>query len=705
MKSSAAPVLSIAIDVGGTFTDGVAELAPAGSIWVAKHLTTPDNPGDAIETVVQDLLEQVGSAGAPAKRDAVAVRKLIHGTTLVTNTLIERSGAVTALVATRGTRDALDIRRELRYDLYDLALELPEQLVPIERRFEIDERVCADGSILLPLSDEALDRLVQEIAAESVDSVAVCLLHAYANPLHERSVKRAIARRLPGVAVSLSSDITREFREYERMSTTVANAYVQPLMNRYIGKLQDRLRELHVAAPLRVMVSSGGFTSAAAAADTPISLLESGPAGGVLSAINTARDCGIDDILAFDMGGTTAKACVSTAGELTLCHTFEVARVHRFKKGSGLPMLVSSIELVEIGAGGGSIARVSALGLLSVGPESAGSVPGPACYGHGGTNPTVTDADLVLGYLDETSFLGGNMRLDRAAAEEALARLGAELDLAPIDVGWGICEIVNENMAAAARVHIAEKGLDPRKLTMVATGGAGPVHAAHVAHKLGINRIVTTIAAGAGSCLGFLSAPATANRSWSSPAVLAEVNWPKTKLTLEGLYAEAVSEAHSATTGDEKLDWVLAVEMRYLGQGQNLTVSLPYADVNESLVARLQLRFEERYRDVFRQLVPDGVIEVVTWRLSGTTRASVRRFCWPTEPPATQAPAARCTRRIYLPRTKAYKEVPVYDRYGLGAGAILVGPLVLEERESTLVVPYRARVQVLENLAVSVELA
>ncbi|MGZ5232416.1 MAG: hydantoinase/oxoprolinase family protein, partial [Burkholderiales bacterium] len=416
----------IAVDIGGTFTDGLAATTPGGQIWVAKTLTTPRDPGEAVTTVIADLVKQFSSNNGNGSRP---ICEVVHGTTLVTNTLIERKGARTGLVVTKGTRDVLDIGREWRYDLYDLNLQLPQPLAPLEKRREVDERLDAGGAVVSPLTDAELERLMDDLESLDVDAVAVCLLHSYVNDAHEKSIAAAIRKRFPKLAVSVSSGIAREIREFERMSTTVANAYVQPLVAEYLRRLDERVHEFAADAPLRVMVSSGGFTSGQAAAETPILLLESGPAGGVLSALNTARNNGIDQILAFDMGGTTAKACVAVGGEPLIAHSFEAARVHRFKRGSGLPMLIPSIDLIEIGAGGGSIAHVNELGLLNVGPESAGADPGPACYGQGGTEATVTDADLVLGYLNPDNFLGVEMKLRLDLAEDALSKLARQLKL------------------------------------------------------------------------------------------------------------------------------------------------------------------------------------------------------------------------------------------------------------------------------------
>ena len=693
----------IAVDIGGTFTDGVAELTPGGRIWIGKCLTTPHDPGEAVSTVVADLLGQIERAQrAPAAR---AVHEVVHGTTLVTNTLIERKGARTGLVVTRGTRDCLDIGRETRYDLYDLDLELPAPLAPRALRFEVGGRLDAQGRVLEALEDGELDALAGRVAAAKLEAVAICLLHSYADDVHERIVAAALKRRLPGLAITASSAVAREIREFERMSTTLASAYVQPLMTVYLTRLEQRMRRVDVAAPLRIMVSSGGFTSARAAAQAPILLLESGPAGGVLSAVNTALRAGVRDLLAFDMGGTTAKACVTVDGEPLLAHSFEAARVHRFKRGSGLPILIPSIDLIEIGAGGGSIAKVNRFGLLGVGPESSGAEPGPACYGRGGREPTVTDADLLLGYLSADNFLGGEMKLSTELAQSALRRVGAKLGLSVTETAWGICDIVNENMAAAARVHIAEKGYDPRRFTLVATGGAGPVHALEVARKLRIGRVLSTIAAGAGSCLGLLAAPARADRAWSHPCVLAEIDWREVARELERMHAEAARELGSAGARADPIGWALNVEMRYVGQGHNVTAAVPYRKVTGALGPALARAFEQRYRQLYGQTVPDGVLEVITWRLTGRSQVKQRGFVWGDARTAARGKVAPTGRRaVYLPRRRAFVQVPVYDRYALPAGSRLAGPVVLEERESTLVVPLAAEVEVLRDLTVSVKL-
>ena len=692
----------IAVDIGGTFTDGVVELLPEGQVLLAKRLTTPDDPSRAVAEVVSDLLEQLAqnfSALVPAED----CREVVHGTTLVANAIIERKGVKVALFVTSGTADVIDIGRETRYDLYDLDIEMPVPLVPRELRFEIDERLNARGQVLRPLAMNGLDDGLAQAETQGVGAIAICLLHAYVNGSHEEALATAIRSRMPEVAISLSSRVASEVREYERMSTTVANAYVQPIAANYIALLKERLEAHRISAPLRVMVSSGGFTSDQAAAEVPIVLLESGPAGGVRSAVNTASQLGIDDILTFDMGGTTAKACVSTAGAPSITYAFEAARVKRFKRGSGLPILSPSIDLIEIGAGGGSIAYRNELGLLNVGPASAGAEPGPACYGQGGLQPTVTDADLMLGYLDPDAFLGGKMRLDRASAEAALTTLAGDLGISVQKTAWGIHDVVNENMAGAARVHIAEKGLDPRRLAMVATGGAGPVHAIEVAQKLGIRRILFTIAAGVGSCLGFLAAPARVDRSWSSVQLLDMVDLEDVRTVFERLEDDIKTELGTADAAATASEWSIGIEMRYAGQGATILVTLPYSGIDKTILAELEASFLGRYEDLYGTTVPGATIQVVTWRLAAQSKAETRVFSLATAAGSDESlEAAR--RQIYLPAGDGYENVPVYERYQIPEGAELAGPLILQEAESTIVVARPAQVTVLEGGAVSVVL-
>ena len=498
--------------------------------------------------------------------------------------------------------------------------------MPRVRRLEIAERIASDGSVIAALDEAELEAAAGKLKAKGVGAVAVCFLNACVDDAHERRAGEIVAKLWPQVAVSLSSEVAREIREYERMSTTVLNAYVQPLMSDYLNRLEARMSEAGIAAPLRIMTSSGGFTSSQAAARTPIALLESGPAGGVLSAINTGQQAGVRDILAFDMGGTTAKACVCLGSRPAVTHLLETGRVRRFKKGSGLPVLIPSIDLIEIGAGGGSIAHKSTLGLLNVGPRSAGADPGPACYGLGGSAPTVTDADLLLGYLDAEDFLGGEMRLEPARAAAALEELAQSLEMPPQALIAGVFDLVNENMAVAARVHIAEKGVDPRSLTMVATGGAGPVHAVEVAHRIGIRRVFCSIAAGAGSCLGLLVAPARVERSWSKVALLEATDWHEAASVLAAMHRDGIEEASGAGATAGELEWRLRLEMRYAGQGDTIAVDLPFTAIDEGRVSEFESAFEASYRAIYGDVVPKAKAEIVTWRLIGRSAGRAGRF-------------------------------------------------------------------------------
>lgn len=690
----------IAIDVGGTFTDGVILDDHTDTIWVAKALTTPTAPDDGIVRVVEMLLAQ-----KPADvKDGTGIARVVHGTTLITNTLIERKGTKTALIVTRGTEDALDIRREMRYDTYDLASSYPEPLVPSELRFPVDERIGPDGSVWDPLPRKSIEALGRKIAKSDVAAIAICFLHSCVDGKHEREAASILRKLAPKCSVAISSEVANEVGEFERMSTVTANAYVQPIVEHYLGALSGRLKKVGAGERLDIMVSNGGFTKAELAARTPIHLLESGPAGGVLSAINCASLEGVDRALAFDMGGTTAKSCVTVGGTPEITHTFEFARVRRFKKGSGHPAVSPSIDLIEIGAGGGSIAKLSPLGLLQVGPESSGSEPGPACYGLGGEDPTVTDADLVLGYLDPDDFLGGQMKLDEGKARRALAKLGKKLGLSDEETARGIHEIVSENMAAAARTHIAEKGYDARTFTLVATGGAGPVHAIDVARRLRITKILCPIASGVGSCLGFLAAPARSDRSWSRIEIIDNLNFKQLAARLGEARAMIAAELQQAKVSSKDIEWRTAAEMRYLGQGASIEVNFGTDAPGSLTAARLKTAFEASYTKLYGNVVPSGVPEVVTWRISGQSNRIQRRYAFPARQESSVPANPRSERSIYLPAERRKAMVPVYDRYTLAPGTQFAGPAVIREPESTLVIGHKAKIQVLNSGAVQVEL-
>jgi N-methylhydantoinase A len=667
----------LAVDIGGTFTDVVLLDAAGTTTVIEKVLTTAKEPASGV-------MDGVRRALARAHVAAREVRYVIHGTTLVTNALIERKGAPTGLIATAGHEDALEIGRETRYDAYDLALEKPDPLVPAPLRLGISARLMTDGSERVPISSAELDRVVERLRAAGVDAVAVSLLHAYRNPAHELAVARHLRERAPALRVSLSSVVSGEIREYERTSTTVANAYVLGVVETYLKALTDLLRAEGFAGELLLMLSSGGTCTVETACEVPIRLVESGPAGGAAAAAHHARATGAPRVLAFDMGGTTAKICLIDDGEPQITREFEVARVWRFKRGSGLPLLVPVVELIEIGAGGGSIAHVDKMGLPKVGPESAGSEPGPACYGRGGERPTVTDANLVLGYLDAGYFLGGAMALDRRAAEAAIRlHVGERLGLSLEDAAWGIHAIVTENMANAALMHAVERGKEIDRYDLYAFGGAAPMHVGTLAERLGIRTVVVPPGAGVRSCFGFLASPLAFEVARSRTVRLEAIDLNDIAALLETLEADARGPLVLAgVTGGDVLVRRFA-EMRYRGQGYELEVPVPHGRPDGAWLAALASAFEEVYRTYYRH-VPAGLpMEAVTWRVRAQSPAPLMP---PPRPPRGAAPGPKGERRIWIPADGAFRTAPVWDRYGLPPGWRTRGPAVIEEVESTTVV-------------------
>ncbi len=621
-----------------------------------------------------------------------AVTTIIHATTLITNNLIERKGAPTGLLTTEGCRDILEIGRENRYDLYELALELPKPLAPRQWRREVRERMRADGEVLTPLVTEDAVEATAALRQTGVESLAVCFLHAHVNDAHEQAVRRLLETQYPGLPLSLSSEVAREIGEYERTTTTVVNAYVQPLAQRYLGDLEQRLNDFRLRAPLYIMLSSGGVTAAETAAQVPVRMIESGPAAGALAGSFFGGLGEQDQVIAFDMGGTTAKACLIEDGQPEIAFSFEAARVQRFKKGSGFPLQIPAIDLLEVGAGGGSIARMDAMGLLKVGPESAGAEPGPACYGRGGTQPTVTDADLVLGYLNSDYFLGGTMALDVDAAETAIRDYVAQ----PLGVdvtrgAWGIHDIINEQMASAMRIHIAEKGKDPRDYTIVATGGAGPLHAYRIAEKLHIRHILCPLAAGVASTIGLLVAPPKVDLVHSRVWRLNEIDWA----ALNQLYAELESRARAVLKpmGEVGAQLTLSrsADMRYVGQGHTIIVPVPLGELNAAMQDEMEVQFEAVYRQLYSRSLPGVAIEGITWRLTALGLGTALDMAHAQTTAEQAGEAKRGQRAIYLPEAQAYVDVPVYNRYALRAGMQIVGPAILEERESTVVIGQRGR--------------
>jgi N-methylhydantoinase A len=675
------------IDIGGTFTDLVLIDDASGERAIGKVLTTPDDPSEAVEQGLRGLLEREDV-------DASQLKTIIHGTTLVTNALIERRGTATALLTTEGFRDAVAIGTEHRYDMYDIFLEKPEPLVPRSLRYGVRERVLDDGSVLRDLDEEQVRAIAGELLELGIGAVAVSFLHGYRNPVHEQRVAEILAEEAPGVTVSLSSEVSPEIREYERTSTTIANVYVRPLVERYLQRLEERLRRLGFDGSFYVMLSNGGTASVETACRFPVRLLESGPAAGALAAAFYGEEAGFSDVLSFDMGGTTAKACLIDGGEPQTSTDFEVARVYRFKKGSGLPVKTSVIEMIEIGAGGGSIARVGPLGLPKIGPESAGADPGPACYGRGGEEPTVTDADLLLGYLDPDFFLGGRMHLDYRAAEKALRKISDALGVDPVKAAWGVHQVVDENMANAARVHAVERGKDPRKYLLLAFGGAGPVHAHRVARALGVPGFVAPLGAGTASAFGFLCAPLSFDLARSLYGRLDELDWDAANAALAEMEEEGRELLRASQVADEDVLVRRLGEMRYVGQGHEVGVKLPEGTLGPDDVGGISAGYRDEYRRLYGREGPDVPLEAITWRVEvSAPRPEILQEETGGDPRAVDE-ARKGKREIYLPEKDGFAAVPVYDRYRLDPGAAFDGPAVVEERESTVIVGPDSRAEV-----------
>ena len=673
-----APPVLLAVDIGGTFTDLVALDIDSGRIAVEKLLTSYPDPSLAVLDGVRSLLERAGLA--PAE-----IRYVVHGTTLITNTLIERKGAVTALLATAGFRDAVEIGNEGRYDMYDLALRKPAPLAERRFRYDVPERMLADGRVRQPLDEDCLRQICAQLRAEPVEAVAICFLHAYTNPAHESAAQAIVSESIPGVAISASHQVAPGMREYPRASTTIANAYVQPVTDRYLERVEVGLKSSGIAAPLNIMLSSGGTTTVAASRDFPIRLVESGPAGGALAGLHWGRLLGQSDVLAFDMGGTTAKAALTRAGELAISHQSEVAHVHRFKRGSGLPLMVPMIEMIEIGAGGGSIAHLNALGLPAVGPESAGSAPGPAAYGAGGAQPTVTDADLLLGYLNPDYFAGGDIPLDRAAAQASFTELSAALNLPLERTAWGVHQLVNENMAAAARVHAAERGLEIRRYCMVATGGAGPVHACGVANGLGISRIIIPPMAGVASAFGFLTAPIAFDFTRSYVSRLDELDLDELNRILAELERDGRRIVEAAGVAAADISVGLNIDMRYVGQGYEVRVPFSMDRLTERHIAAMRQVFEAEYRAFYGQLADGVPIEAVNWRiLISGPQPPIANARFAEKRAATDTPDA--CRPVRFTPDQAPVATPVFRREQLSASWSAAGPCIIEEAASTTVV-------------------
>ncbi len=674
----------LAVDIGGTFTDVVLEHGE-GALETIKVLTTPSNPEQGVLDGVRAVLDSTGVAAGD-------ISLFVHGTTLATNALIERKGARTALIVTQGHRDSLEMAYENRFAQYDLMAERPQPLVPRHLRLPVEERMDWQGNALVSLNRESVKALVPTLRDEGIESLAIGLLHAYANPDHEMQVADIVSAALPGLAISLSSSVAPEIREYERQSTTVANAYVQPMMSRYLRALESALGDMGLACPFYLMTSGGGLTTVDAAARFPIRLVESGPAGGAILASRIALECGLDEVVSFDMGGTTAKICLIDDGAPQLSRFFEVDRAYRFMKGSGLPIKIPVIEMVEIGTGGGSIASVDGVRRLSVGPHSAGADPGPACYDQGGTEPTVTDADLVLGRIDPQGFAGGSVLLDSDKAGAAIAgKVATPLDLEIVDGAFGIVEMADEAMANASRVHAIEWGKDIARRTMIAFGGAAPLHAARLAQKLEIERVIVPSGAGVGSALGFLSAPVAFEVVRSRYMRLDAFDPEMINELFEGMRAEAEEIVRTAAPDGDLIE-KRAAAMRYVGQGHEIMVTLENDGVTADHQKALREEFSRTYEGVYGRSVPHLDVEVLVWTLILSSPVKAPE---PARPVSSDlVPQAKATRQLFDATSKTWLDVPVYARETLPAGVEIAGPLIVVEDQTTTIVPPHMSLQV-----------
>ncbi len=666
--------LSLGIDIGGTFTDLVIHDPRTGRAVIWKESTTPDDPARGALEGTRRVLEKAG-----AKPQDIG--RVVHATTLFTNALIERKGAKTGLLTTAGFGDVLEIARERKYELYDLFIEMPKPLVPRPWRREAKERLAPDGTVEIALDVGAALAEVAELVEQGVESLAICFLHSYANAAHERAIGAAVAERFQNLSISLSSDIAPEIREYPRASTTVANAYVRPLAEIYLERLEQALRAEGIPGGLFLMLSNGGLTHVSEAKRAPVQLLESGPAAGALAGAWFGRNAGLERVLAFDMGGTTAKLALVDDGEPLVAWGFEAAREKRFLRGSGLPIQIATVELIEIGAGGGSIAHRSDLGTLNVGPESSGAQPGPACYGRGGTEATVTDADLTLGYLNADFFLGGAMKIDAVATNAAFGKLAGALGVEPGRAAFGVHDVVNENMAGAARVAIAERGRVPSEYALLATGGAGPVHAWHVARKLGVSRVVCPPGAGAGSTIGMLMAPARVDRVASFTTALAGADLAAAGRIFANLEKDSLDVLRLTGADVDGRTVRYLADMRYIGQGSEITVVLPH-ELTEGAV---KVAFEAAYKALFARTPPGAAIQLVALRLS--VSAPMPGTGGKLELPRhASATALKGTRPVFFPDEGRTLSTRVWDRYALEPGVSIEGPAVFEENESTFIV-------------------
>ncbi|MBB4216446.1 N-methylhydantoinase A [Rhizobium sp. BK212] len=664
----------VGVDIGGTFTDIALDLD--GTLHSTKILTDYTAPERAILKGVKAVADMAGIALSE-------IGILIHGTTLATNALIERRGAKTAFVTTEGFRDVLEMRTENRFEQYDLNISLPPALIARADRFVIRERIDAQGKVLLALDEASVAAVVEKVAAGGYESVAVGFIHAYANGAHEVAVRDAILKRLPGISVSISSEVSPQMREFERFNTVCANAYVKPAIKSYLDRLVVSLKEIGVGCPVFMIHSGGGIVSVESASEFPVRLVESGPAGGAIFAADIARQYGLDTVLSFDMGGTTAKICLIENQVPKTAKTFEVARTYRFRKGSGMPISIPVVEMVEIGAGGGSIASVDAMRQIRVGPHSAASEPGPACYQRGGKNPTVTDADLILGKLDPANFAGGAIPLSVEASRRAMSDdIGSVIGLDPEASAYGTCEMVDENMANAGRVHTVENGKNISDFTMITFGGAGPLHAARLCEKMGISTFLVPPGAGVGSAIGFLKAPFGYESVRSAVFNLSNFEYSEANRLLQAMKAEALGFVEGGLdAGSPVIERTLF--MRYAGQGWDIPVPLADDNFDAASAETIAASFEKEYERFFGRAIEGLDIEIVSWSVKASSPLPpVERVSSIAEGNVVQPGK---TRRLFEAAQGAYLEAGIHERTGLTPGDVVKGPAVIVERETSTV--------------------
>ena len=666
----------LGVDIGGTFTDLVLEIS--GNSYSTKVLTTYLAP----ESAIIDGMMQVCSKAGISPSD---ITQIIHGTTLATNALIERRGAKTALITTEGFRDVIEMRTESRFEQYDLNLCLPEPLLPRQMRYTVPGRIDANGNELLPLLCQDVEKVVKKIKVAGYESIAIGLIHSYANDIHEKIVRDVVSELIPDVMISISSEVSPQMREYERFNTVVANAYIKPLMKSYLDRLKGKLKEVGADCNIFLMHSGGGIISIESAANFPVRLVESGPAGGAVFAANIAEKFNLNKVLSFDMGGTTAKICLIKDYTPKTSRVFEVARTYRFKKGSGMPISIPVIDMVEIGAGGGSLAYVDRMKQIRVGPESAGSEPGPACFNNGGDKPAVTDADLVLGKLDPENFAGGSIKLKKSLSENVLQNiLGNSLDMDAVTSAFGLIEVVDENMANAARVHSVENGEDLSQFTMIAFGGAAPLHAGRLCEKLGVNRLIIPPGAGVGSAIGFLRAPFSFEANRSVYMSLANFDNERIKNIFLELQDEALKFVIDCDPSSEILS-DFKVYMRYSGQGWEIPIVLTEAQAMEPDADTFKSRFIEDYIKLFGRAVAGMNIEITVWSVNATT--PLERVNSVSENTILSMISADKHRKIFDIKTEEFKKVGVVLRNDMKVGASVEGPALITEDETTIIVP------------------